>query len=85
MQEAIVEQYNDQLRDLREAGLAEEFRDVRITLRELRDEERAAEGTKVNELDICWHCCCTPWLRPSRHGTGNIMLTMLKELIYHKT
>ena len=44
MQEAIVEQYNDQLRELREAGLADKLSDVRVTLRELRDEERAPEG-----------------------------------------
>ena len=45
MQEAIVEQYNDQLRELREAGLAEQLTEVRVTLRELRDEERAPDGT----------------------------------------
>lgn len=48
MQEAIVEQYNDQLRELREAGLADELTDVRATLRDLRDEERAPEGIKAS-------------------------------------
>ena len=41
LQEALTEQYNDQLRELREAGLAETAQDVREALRELRDEERA--------------------------------------------
>ncbi|KAK9795541.1 hypothetical protein WJX73_001955 [Symbiochloris irregularis] len=45
MQDAIVEQYNDHLRELRQAGLAEEMADVRASLRDLRDEERAPEST----------------------------------------
>ena len=45
MQEAIVDQYNDQLRELREAGLADQLADLRATLRMLRDEERAPEGS----------------------------------------
>ena len=43
-QEALVEQYNDQLRELREAGLTEQAEDVRQVLRDLRDEERAPEA-----------------------------------------
>ena len=40
-----MEQYTDQLRDIREAGLAEEAGEVREALRALRDEERAPEST----------------------------------------
>lgn len=52
-QEALVEQYTDQLRDIRQAGIAEEAEEVREVLRALRDEDRAPESTvKVS----------TPWL-----------------------
>jgi len=44
-QEALVEQYNDQLRELREAGLSEQAEEVREALRALRDEERAPESS----------------------------------------
>lgn len=44
-QEALVEQYNDQLRELREAGLTEQAEEVREALRALRDEERAPEAS----------------------------------------
>ena len=44
-QEALVEQYNDQLRELREAGLTEQAEQVREVLRDLRDEERAPEAS----------------------------------------
>ena len=40
-----MEQYNDQLRELREAGLSEEAEEVRSALRALRDEERAPEAS----------------------------------------
>ena len=50
-QEALVEQYTDQLRDIREAGMADEAEEVREALRALRDEDRAPESTvKVNHL-----------------------------------
>lgn len=50
-QEALVEQYTDQLRDIREAGMADEAEEVREALRALRDEDRAPESTvKVNLL-----------------------------------
>ena len=41
----MTEQYNDQLRELREAGLAEQAEEVREALRALRDEERAPESS----------------------------------------
>ena len=41
MQEVLTEQYNDQLRELREAGLSESSPEVRNAVRQLRDEERA--------------------------------------------
>lgn len=44
-QEALTEQYNDQLRELREAGLADQVEEVREALRALRDEERAPESS----------------------------------------
>lgn len=44
-QEALVEQYNDQLRELREAGLSERAEEMREALRTLRDEERAPESS----------------------------------------
>ena len=44
-QEALVEHYNDQLRELREAGLTEQAEEVREALRALRDEERAADAS----------------------------------------
>lgn len=59
MQEAIVEQYNGQLRDIREAGLADELSNVRAVLRELRDEERAPEGSvqvAFREFIVFVHC-----------------------------
>ena len=40
-----MEQYNDQLRELREAGLTEQAEEVREVLRDLRDEERAPEAS----------------------------------------
>ena len=40
-QEALTEHYNDQLRDLRAAGLAEEAGEFRDVLRQMRDGERA--------------------------------------------
>ncbi|KAK9866106.1 hypothetical protein WJX84_003968 [Apatococcus fuscideae] len=40
-QEALTEHYNDQLRDLRAAGLADTAGEFREVLRQLRDEERA--------------------------------------------
>ncbi|KAL0055011.1 hypothetical protein WJX82_005741 [Trebouxia sp. C0006] len=50
-QEALVEQYNDQLRELREAGLSEQAEEVREALRALRDEERAPESSvKVPDI-----------------------------------
>lgn len=50
-QEALVEQYNDQLRELREAGLSETAEEVRDALRALRDEERAPESSvKVPDI-----------------------------------
>ena len=50
-QEALVEQYTDQLRDIREAGMADEAEEVREALKALRDEDRAPESTvKVNLL-----------------------------------
>ena len=44
-QEALVERYNDQLRELREAGLTEQAEEIREVLRDLRDEERAPEAS----------------------------------------
>lgn len=44
-QEALVEQYNDQLRELRQAGLTEQAEEVREALRALRDQERAPEAS----------------------------------------
>ena len=41
MQEALTEQYNDQLRELREAGMSESSAEFRDIVRELRDEDRA--------------------------------------------
>ena len=41
MQETLTEQYNDQLRELREAGLAESSTEFRDIVRKMRDEERA--------------------------------------------
>lgn len=50
-QEALTEQFNDQLRELREAGLAEQAEEVREALRALRDEERAPESSvKVPDI-----------------------------------
>ncbi|DBA86769.1 hypothetical protein WJX77_010228 [Trebouxia sp. C0004] len=50
-QEALVEQYNDQLRELREAGLSEQAEEVREALRALRDKERAPESSvKVPDI-----------------------------------
>lgn len=50
-QEALVEQYTDQLRDIREAGIADEAEEVREALRALRDEDRAPESTvKVPDI-----------------------------------
>lgn len=52
-QEALVEQYNDQLRELREAGLSETAEEVRDALRALRDEERAPESSvKVDQHSV---------------------------------
>ena len=59
-QEALVEQYNDQLRELREAGLTEQAEEVRETLRALRDEERAPEASvKVDCATYCRSCLCS--------------------------
>ena len=52
-QEAFVEQYNDQLRELREAGLTEEAEEVREALRALRDEERAPEASVKVHCSLC--------------------------------
>lgn len=49
MQEALTEQYNDQLRELREAGLSETSKEFREIVRELRDEERAP----LNATQVC--------------------------------
>ena len=57
-QEALVEQYNDQLRELREAGLSEQAEEVREALRALRDEERAPESSVKVRLpfSVCVLC-----------------------------
>ncbi len=61
-QEALVEQYNDQLRELREAGLSEQAEEVREALRALRDEERAPESSVKVRLPFLRFCslyvCC---------------------------
>ena len=44
LQEAMVEQYNDQLRELREHNMADVSEAFRQTVRELRDEERTPPG-----------------------------------------
>ena len=44
VQDALTDTYNEQLRQLREAGVAEEVPDVRAMIRRLRDIERAPEG-----------------------------------------
>ena len=44
VQDALTDTYNEQLRQLREAGVAEEVPDVRAMIRRLRDRERAPEG-----------------------------------------
>lgn len=43
LQEAMVEQYNDQLRELRQKDMSEASTAFRETIRELRDEERAPQ------------------------------------------
>lgn len=49
VQEALTEQYNDQLRELREAGLTEDAAELREVVRELRDEERAP----LDAMQVC--------------------------------
>jgi demethoxyubiquinone hydroxylase (CLK1/Coq7/Cat5 family) len=44
VQSALTDHYNDSLRQLREAGVAESTNDVRAVLRVVRDVERAPEG-----------------------------------------
>ena len=44
LQEAMVEQYNDQLRELREHDMTDVSEAFRQTVRELRDEERTPPG-----------------------------------------
>lgn len=62
-QEALVEQYNDQLRELREAGLSEQAEEVREALRALRDEERAPEASvQVQSLSDNAHTACAGML-----------------------
>ena len=61
LQEAIAEQYNDHLRELREAGLTEEASQLREVLRDLRDEERAPEGG----VKVCCTPCCMMWTQAS--------------------
>jgi hypothetical protein len=62
MQEVLTEQYNDQLRELREAGLSESSSDFRDAIRELRDEERAPAGSvqasssPSRRTSIFWGC-----------------------------
>lgn len=58
-QEALVEQYNDQLRELREAGLTEQAEEVREALRALRDQERAPESSVKVSNSVCPWCTCT--------------------------
>ena len=58
-QEALVEQYNDQLRELREAGLTEQAEEVREALRALRDQERAPESSVKVSNSVCPLCTCT--------------------------
>lgn len=41
IQDALTERYNDQLRELRAAGLTETAADLREAVLQLRDEERA--------------------------------------------
>lgn len=50
MQEALTEQYNDQLRELREAGLVESAAEFREIVRKLRDEERAP----LDAMQVSW-------------------------------
>ena len=57
-QEALVEQYNDQLRELREAGLTEQAEEVREALRALRDQERAPESSVKVSDSVCTLCMC---------------------------
>lgn len=44
VQEALTDVYNDQLRQLREAGAVEAAPDVRAAVRAARDEDRGVEG-----------------------------------------
>ena len=53
MQEALTEQYNDQLRELREAGMSESSAEFRDVVRELRDEERAPlDAVQVSDRPV---------------------------------
>jgi len=54
MQEVLTEQYNDQLRELREAGLSESSPEFRDAVRELRDEERAPLGSVQVTINQSW-------------------------------
>ena len=44
VQDALTDTFNEQLREMRESGTAESAGDVRVLVRELRDQERAPEG-----------------------------------------
>lgn len=44
VQEALTDVYNDQLRQLREAGAADTAPEVREAVKAMRDEERSIEG-----------------------------------------
>jgi demethoxyubiquinone hydroxylase (CLK1/Coq7/Cat5 family) len=49
--DALIDTYNEQLREIREAGIAEEYPELRQLLRELRDRDRSVEGEpKVPDL-----------------------------------
>ena len=44
VQDALTDTFNEQLREMRESGVADSAGDVRVMVRELRDQERAPEG-----------------------------------------
>jgi demethoxyubiquinone hydroxylase (CLK1/Coq7/Cat5 family) len=43
--ESMTDVFNEQLREMREAGVSESAEDVRLLVRELRDQERAPSGS----------------------------------------
>lgn len=44
VQDALTDTFNEQLREMRESGVEDSAGDVRVMVRELRDQERAPEG-----------------------------------------